>query len=355
MKNIKVLFFFILCSTAIYSQNYHWGLDLDYFFDNTEYDKSSYIDAGTMNGVWLNPEGAISWDKVNSINVGVNLLLIPGNKKTLEKVDLTIYYQFETDKSLFRVGAFPRKEVLGNYDTFFFKDSVNNYSPQMQGVFWQLGKDRNFVNAWMDWTGSASRQVNENFFIGFSGKVSRGIFFADMQSYMFHRALTKPAIEGEGVSENLQMQIMAGAEYESEKGFKGSIAAGSLMGYERDRRFDEELYKPAGFTARLNAEYWGVGTKNSLYVGDSKMRLYDKFGDQLYWGSQFLRGKSYLKSEWYVKIIENSTVNVNFNFNMHFSERKVHLQQVLSVTASIGNIKPRQKRDTSYPWKNIFK
>lgn len=337
MKNRIALVLLLFCSISVYSQNYHWGLDLDYFFDNTEYDKSTYLDAGTMHGVWLNPEGAISWDNSNSINVGINLLLIPGNKKTLEKVDLTMYYQYELGRSLFRVGAFPRSEVLSNYDTFFFKDSVNNFIPQMQGAFWQIGKDRNFVNAWLDWTGSASRQVNENFFIGLSGKISKDIFFADFQSYMFHRALTKPAIDGEGVSENMQMQIMGGVEYESVSGFKGLAAVGTLMGYERDRRFEGSKYTPVGFSAKLNAEYWGIGTKNSLYIGDSRMKLYNSFGDKLYWGTQFLRGGSYLKSEWYLKLIENSSVSVNFNLNMHLSQSKLYFQQMLTVTASIGN------------------
>lgn len=355
MKNRILLVLLLVYSLSAYSQTYHWGLGLDYFFDNTEYDKSSYIDAGTMHGVWLKPEGAIKWDDVNSINVGVNLLLMPGNRKALEKVDLTMYYQYEKGRSLFRVGSFPRNDVLQNYDNFFFKDSVNNFIPQMQGIFWQVGKDRKFINAWMDWTGSASRKINENFFIGFSGKVAKGLFFADFQSYMFHRALTKPAIEGEGVSENLQLQAMAGIEYESQNGFTGLIAAGTLLGYERDRRFENTKYTPAGFSARLNAEYWGIGTKNSLYIGDPRMRLYNSFGDELYWGTQFMRGSSYLKSEWYVKIIENSSVNIKFNLNMHLSEQKLMFQQMLTVTATIGNIKPKEKRDTNYPWKNIFK
>lgn len=355
MKTRAILIFLLVYVAEAFSQNYRWGLDLDYFFDNTEYDKSSLLDAGTMHGVWLKPQGGIVWDNVNSINVGVNLFVIPGNKKTLEKVDLTMYYQHHKGNTLFRVGAFPRKDVLDNYDSSFFRDSVSNYNPTMQGVFWQIGKDRNFINAWMDWTGYASKKTHENFFVGASGKISKGVLFADFQSYMFHRALTKPAIEGEGVSENLQLQAMAGAEIETKRGFKGLLSAGTLVGYERDRRFDDKLYKPAGFVARLNAEYHGIGTKNYLYIGDPRMVLYKDFGDELYFGNQFLRGSKYLRSEWYIKLIESRTVNVCFNNNLHFSEKKVFLQQVLTVSATIGNMKPTQKKNTNYIWKNLFK
>ena len=95
---------------------------------------------------------------------------------------------------------------------------------------------------------------------------------------MFHYSNTKPATPDEGVSENLQLQATAGLEYEKENGFKGLLAAGMLLGYERDRRFENELYKPVGFVARGNAEMWGIGTKNTLYVGDPRMRLADAFG-----------------------------------------------------------------------------
>ncbi len=355
MKNRIILLFLILYSATTYSQNYKWGLDLDYFFDNTEYDKSFYIEGCTMHGVWLSPQGGISWDKYHSINAGVNLFLIPGNKKTLEKVDLTIYYKYQRGKSTFMAGAFPRKDVLDNYDTSFFRDSINNYIPNMQGVFWQIGGDKNFINAWLDWTGTPSKKINESFFAGSSGRISSGVLFAEYQSYMYHRANTKPATDNEGVSENLQLQAMAGAQFETPRGFKALASAGTLIGYERDRRFGDNLYKPAGFVARLQAEYWGFGTKNSLYIGDERMIMYNDFGSNLYFGNQFLRGNRYLKSEWYIKLIEGSSVNIQFNNNLHLSEGKVFFQQMLTVSATIGNIKPKHRKDTNYPWKQIFK
>lgn len=355
MKNIFILLFIILNISIVTAQNnYKWGVDLDYFFNNSEYDKSTYAESGTMQGIWLKPRGRISWDKENSIDAGVNLLAIPGNKKTLEKINLTMFYQFQKKSILFKVGSFPRQETLGNYDTFFFRDSVNYYTPNMRGVFWQVGRKNNFINAWIDWTGNASHKVREDFFVGFSGKASTDIFFAEFQSYMFHRALTNPPIEGEGVSENIQIQAMAGINYTSPKGFNVLAAGGVLAGYERDRRYDNTLYKPIGYVAKLNLEYWGIGTKNSFYIGDPRMILYNDFGGSLYHGTPFLQGKSYLKNELYIKLIENRTVDVIFFSNMHFSQKEVLFQQLLTVTARVGNLFPRSKKKTNYPWKDLF-
>lgn len=350
----SILLFLVIFSSSVYAQEYRWGVGLKYFFDNTEYGQLSFIDSETMNGIWLNPMGSLVWGDKYSINVGVNLLKIPGMGKTIDKVDVMMYYQYKSSGFLFRAGSFPRSEVLENYNNFFFKDSVNNFIPLMQGLFCQIGSNRNFFNMWLDWTGYATPKKHEHFFVGLSGKISKGLFFADFQSYMFHYSNTRPATPGEGVCENLQLQATAGLEYGEEGGFKGLIAAGTLIGYERDRRFENKLYKPAGFVARGDAEKWGIGTKNTLYTGEPRMRLADTFGGNLYWGTQFLRVRTYVKSEWYVRLVESDFVKVLLSYNLHFVEGKVLSQQMLTVSASIDSFRPKSGKIINYPWMEIF-
>lgn len=351
------LFFLLIafCGLSIaQAQTYRWKLGMDYFFDNTEYGNSSFLDSQSMNGLWFNPIGSVHWDSVHSINGGVNLLKIPGMKKAIDKVDVTLYYQYKTPKVLFRAGAFPRKEILPNYSNFFFKDSVNNFMPLMQGVFWQIGHGRNFFNMWMDWTGYATPDTRENFYLGFSGKASKGILFADFQSYLFHFAGTNPGNPLYSVSEQLQAMVSAGVEYESENCFKGLLSAGILTGFERDRRA-EEKYTPTGFVARANAELWGIGTENMFYTGNPRMRLFNKLGGDLYWGTQFLRGNSYLQSRWYISLLESDWAKVRFNCNLHFSEGHILFQQTLSVVASFDSFSKTDKRNNvKYPWMKVF-
>lgn len=320
------------------AQEYRWRAEFDYFFDNTEYNGTPFVNSQTMNGIWFNPVGSVAWDSLHTLYGGVNLLKIPGMKNAIDKVDVTLYYQYRTPKILFQVGAFPRKEVLSNYNNFFFKDSIDNFLPLIQGIFWQIGNNDHFFNAWMDWTGYATPAARENFFIGFSGRAAKGLFFADFQSYMFHYSNTSPATPGVGVSENLQLQVSAGWRYDDKKVFASMISMGILMGYERDRRFENTLCRPVGFTARVDAEYYGIGTQNTLYVGDPRMRLFDTFGGDLYWGTQFLRGKSYVESEWYARLLETDRVKARLNVNFHISEGNVFFQQMLNVSVVIDNV-----------------
>ncbi len=352
---IAVLSLIFFTQSVLFAQEYLWKADFDYFFDNTEYSKSSFFDSETMQGIWLKPLAGITWDDhKHAVFGGVNLLKLPGTDEVLDKVDVTMYYQYKTPKVLFKAGAFPRNEVLGNYNNFFFKDSVNNYLPLMRGIFWQIGDERSFFNLWLDWTSYATATTREKFFFGFSGKATKGLAFADFQSYVYHNANTRPRTEGEGVHENIQLQSTLGLQYANENSFEGLVAAGVLMGYERDR-FTDELHKPVGFVARADAEYWGIGTKNTLYIGDPRMRFFERYGGDLYWGTQFLRGKSYLESEWYVRLIESERVKARFNLNMHFSEGNLLFQQMFTVSATIGNFTNPVRKNTNYPWKRIFK
>lgn len=363
MKNDKIrkitryrffCFVVIVCNlSALQAQEFHWKLGMDYFFDNMEYKKSSYADARTLQGIWLNPLGGMRWDSVHSLYAGVNLLKMPGMKQAVDKVEVTVYYQYENDKVLFRVGAFPREEVLSNYSDFFFSDSVNNFIPLMQGLFWQVGKGDHYLNAWMDWTSYATANTRESFFIGFSGKTTKGLFFADFQSSLFHYAGTYPDQGLYGVSEQIQGLASVGIDYKNENSLKGLVSAGIFAGIERDRKADVR-YRPVGFTARANAELWGIGTENTFYVGDPRMRFFSEQGSDLYWGTPFLQGRYYLQNKWYIRLLDTDRVNAQLNCNLHLSEGEWLFQQTLSVAVSIDNFSKPGKKSVLYPWKRIF-
>ncbi len=80
-----------LCSVvSLHAQNYIWKLGLDYFFDTREYEKSSYTDPQTLNGIWVTPAAGITWDSAHTVVAGVDILKIPGMHKAIDKVDLTL-------------------------------------------------------------------------------------------------------------------------------------------------------------------------------------------------------------------------------------------------------------------------
>lgn len=352
LRSVLILIAFCVMP-LLHAQEYHWNVGVDYFFNNGEYKKSSFADSRTMHGIWLNTLGGISWNTSHGIYGGVNLLKIPGMHNAIDKTDVTLYYEYKNPKVLFRAGAFPRKEVLPNYCDFFFKDSINHYMPLMQGVFWQIGKGSNFFNAWMDWTSYSTADTRETFYLGFSGKTSKGIFFGDFQSYVFHYAGSYPSNPALTVSEQMQLMASLGLEYEAANSFKGLLSAGIFAGVERDRKADES-YKPVGFTARANAELYGIGTENRLYIGDDRMRLFPVHGTGLYWNIPFLRSSPYIQSKWYVRLLESEYASVQFNCNIHFTEGHALFQQTFSVIANIGNFMAPEKKKVDYPWKRFF-
>ena len=353
-KRFVIALFILSAIPALYSQEYRWKVGIDYFFDNREYKKSSFTEPQTLNGIWLNALGGISWDSTHTIYGGVNLLKIPGMRNTVNKTDVTLYYQYKRPKLLLLAGAFPRKEVLPNYSDFFFSDSVSHFMPLMQGLFFQVGNNDNFINSWMDWTGYATENTRESFYLGFSGRGSKGVFFADFQSYLFHYAGTFPENPAYGVSEQMEVMASVGLQHEAVSSFKGLLSAGVFAGVERDRRADE-TYKPVGFVARGDAELYGIGTENRLYVGDARMRLYPVYGGNLYWGNPFLRGSTYLQSKWYVRLLESDRVSARINCNIHFSQGHTLLQQTFSITANIGNFLNPERKKVDYPWMRIFR
>ena len=342
-------------ATSLHAQEYKWNVELRYFFNNNEFEPSSHALKQTMVGTWLNTLGGISWDESHTIFGGVNLLKIPGLHPTINKVDVTLYYRYQTSRMHFRVGAFPREEVLGdNYSDFFFSDSINFFVPQMHGIFWQIGRDRNFFNAWLDWTGMPTADRRESFHFGFSGRVSHRSLFAEFQSYVNHLAGTAPFHESEiGVSEQMQILALMGVEHRTKNNFSGLVSAGVLAGVERLRR-EELRHRPVGFVANANAEFWGIGTENTIYLGDPRMRFFEKEGKHLYWQNPFLRGSSYVQSNWFIRLLETPFARAELNYTLHFSQGVMMHQQTLTVSANIGNWR-RENTNVAFPWTRIFR
>ncbi len=123
LKFIKAFVFTQFVIFTIAAQQYDWRADFHYFFDNTEYEGSSFAEPQTMTGIWLMPEGLVTWQDRHSLHAGVDLLKIPGTNETVDKVDLAIYYEYKSPNVQFRVGSFPRRESLQDYNNFFFNNS----------------------------------------------------------------------------------------------------------------------------------------------------------------------------------------------------------------------------------------
>lgn len=353
--SIVTVWFFLFFPTLLFSQEFKWETKLDFFFDNTEFAKSKLTHDQTMAGVRLTQEVGWMFDEKNYIMGGVDALKSLVGDDFINDFNFLAYYQLKDENTLLKVGAFQRSNLLDDYSTLFFQDSVAFYKPTMEGIYFQKGDNRQFVKLWLDWTGLQSIDVRESFFLGASAYKEFGKYiFADFQSYMFHYATTRPSLPNMSVADNLLGQLSVGFQYSNKKGLdKLQFSAGVLAGYERDRRAMDDYKTPLGMVASGDVEYKAFGMENLLYLGQKRMSYYEDFGNQMYWATPFLRGGNYFQNKLYWNFIDNQNVKAQLAAKTHVAEGNVYFEQMLTLTAKINNYTPKTKRRESL-WEWVF-
>lgn len=219
-------------------------INMDYFFDNREYDGSPYSIAQTLTGTHVLPQIVMKIDSLRTLHVGANLLTLAGDNQLIAKINAVAYYALAFENHKFVVGAFPRINELAHYSELMFRDSVQYFRPIMHGASWTMGNNHNYFNLWLDWTGRANTDTEESFFVGLSAAQQiRNNFQLEFQSYMFHLAYRSPRVAGSYVCDNLQ-SITNIAYRNTIFGNRAHLVlkAGLMAGAERERTPDKVFY-----------------------------------------------------------------------------------------------------------------
>jgi hypothetical protein len=292
-----------------------------------------------MAGLMVAPEVGLGWDTIHKFNIGVNLIHEYGSPNAIYKFYPTAYYEFNRDVQRFLMGAFPRSRVIGNYPRLFFQDSISYYRPNMNGLFWEYRKDKNYLNVWLDWTGRQSKTLNEAFFIGFSGRYNYGVFYLQHFGYMFHLAGKMDPVTEEALHDNILFHTSAGIDL-SDKTFFSTLEtnAGWVSRLERSRADNTGWIKLNGFLMEARAEYKCFGLFNTFYRGDGMMYFYHQKGNRLYWGDPVYRANIYDRSDFYVIFMRRRTVNIKLTYSLHFLEKRVYNEQMLKVVVNLSSI-----------------
>ena len=155
--------------TASFAQDFVWQTGVHSFFNNNEFAGSTVKTSQTMAGVHFVPQLGLSYKDNHRIFVGIDAMHEFGSDKSMEYRVPVAYYQFDGEPFVFYMGAFPRESLLDNYPRMFFQDSVGNYRPVMNGVFWEIrSKKDDCFNVWLDWTSRQTHETRETFFMGLS-------------------------------------------------------------------------------------------------------------------------------------------------------------------------------------------
>jgi hypothetical protein len=339
----------------LFSQDVLYKAGVHNFFDNNEFSGSLVGTSQTMAGVHFVPQIGLQWDAKHRIFAGVDAMHEYGSNKTVGYYNPIVYYEFDSKPFRFYMGAFPRKMALNNYPLFFFQDSIANYRPVMNGFFWEYASEKgSYMNIWLDWTSRQTLTKRETFFMGWSGRYNRNIFYGQHLGYMYHFAGTMNPESHTPVHDNGRIWTALGIDLSSKTQLdKLEFNAGWAIGLEQDRATDAGWISPQGILSEIKAEYRGIGLFNTYYKGGSQAKFYDEFGSELYWSDRLYRATRYDRLDGYLYFLKTDAVTLKFIFSLHFVGSGMYTEQQLYATFDLDNLKnKKQGKKYHYLWEN---
>lgn len=356
MKRISLTILSLLGIFIASAQDFVWKAGVHSFFDNAEFAHSKVQDPQTMAGIHLSPEIGISWNEKHRIFAGLDAMHEFGSDKIIGFVDPIAYYNFDGEQFRFYMGAFPRKLALEKYPRMFLNDSIGNYRPNLNGIFWEYYQKNNYMNVWLDWTSRQTEEHRETFFMGWSGRYNLGVFYGQHFGYMYHFAKRKNPVIPDNLHDNGLILTSLGIDFSSKTAFEKLEAnVGWSAGLERNRDGDGDWHTPHGFLSEVKIEYKGLGLFNTYYRGGEQQIFYEEHGDALYWGDRFYRTKEYNRTDLYINFFKTNVINLKLNFSFHFAEKTMYNQQALYATFDVDNLKKKEQPKYEYIWDNWFK
>ena len=95
----------------------------------------------------------------------------------------------------------------------------------------------------------------------------------------------------------------------------------------------------------------GLELRNDLYFGSGEQRLYNRFGNYLYWGDLMYKLPVYDRTDLVIHFLKSNILDIDLELSLHFAEGSVYNQQILRTTVDIDNIDRRQiNRSYRYIW-----
>jgi len=356
LKKNTLIVFLSCCNIYLsYSQQFIWSGEVRSFFDNVEFGHSKLQIPQTMAGVHLSPEIGFKWDEKHIIKAGFDVMHEFGSDKTIDYHDPLIYYELDNKPWRFFMGAFPRNRVLNRYPRMFFSDSIVNYRPVLNGLFWELYSDKNYANVWLDWTSRQTHTRHEAFFMGWSGKYNFDIFYFQHFGYMYHFAgMIDPEID-EGLHDNGLLLTSAGVDFASKAGFDLlETNVGWSLGLERDRSI-HTWHRLQGLLVETKIEYKGLGVFNAFHKSDGQQFFYTDHTNELYWGAPVYRASQYDRADFYINFIKTNVVSVKMTYSLHFTENTMYHEQMLTAVFDIDNYRKTKPVKSEYLWDFLLK
>jgi hypothetical protein len=337
-----------------------WNVAFFSFADNREYKPEQHQIPQSILGSWLVPEVGLRFDSIHHLHTGVELQHYFGDAdKDLQQMGYVAYYRYNSNPFELYVGSFPAWRLLADYPNALFYDSVVNMRINSANIFWKIFGERWHTDIWLDWTGRQTVTQRETFLVGIAGKYRFKKTYAALQSYMHHFAHAAGSND-QHIVDNGMARSCVGVG--TPVGFlldSLNVNAGMLGAYTRERGVDLRYQFSGGFFSEVTLEKFGVGVKNTLYIGENLMPLYNKYNaEHLYWGDPFYQNTFYNRSDFYVQIFDATRVQARFTWSMHAAAGFITHQQMFTLNVNFGsqtkiNAKRHNQRTLAEALKNL--
>lgn len=317
---------------CLFSQHFDWEAGYQGFFDNREY-PNEYARSQTMFGSHAYGYAGFTLDPHHAFYAGMDFLYEFGGEIRVESFHPIVYFQLKRDYIDLRLGAFPRKTLIG-LPLFLQTDTILYYRPTLQGIYLNLHKSWGYQKVWLDWTSRQTQTDREIFKIGGTGELRKGIFYYRHDFIMTHKAGAGIRLPGEHIRDNGGLSAGIGLRLSHKLVDSLSISTGYCFSYDRTRgEYDFQFYH--GSLTQLYLEWYNFGIRTTHYFGDGQLQL---DGDGLYGAKRYQRVDLF----WY--IFRNPYIRGTIEFSFHFLDHSIDESQSFTIYAAIGKMKPGPER-----------
>lgn len=280
-----------------------YGVDFDTDFDNRELDPSSFSNSMTIFAArFLTTIGidiVQSADVDHQVMTGLDLTRDFGTPRNDFMGELLLNYRlrkrFNGNELTILAGVFSKETMEGDYSRAFFSDSLMVYDDNIDGVLVKLKKPNAYYELGCDWMGQIGEGRRERFMVFSNGEGAVApLLRLGYSAYMYHFA---DSYEVHGVVDNILVNPYARLVLGKRTGLqKLDVKLGWMQGFQNDRKNIGRYVFPGGCEMDIDVRNWNVGIRNTLFLGEDMMPLYNKkdaggfkYGSDLYYGDPFYR------------------------------------------------------------------
>ncbi|MFZ9982919.1 MAG: hypothetical protein ACO3FI_12910 [Cyclobacteriaceae bacterium] len=326
----KVLLTFMLFAaiTKVTGQNLQWDYRLPFygFADNREYFNTVHPPQ-TIFGARFSPEAGYSPDSLHSVRFGMHITKEFGSLENDYLFNPILYYQYKDRKTELLMGMFPRQGLVDQFPLFLLNDTLRYFRPNVEGVFLKRKFKNGFQAAWVDWTSRQTNTERETFLAGMHGRQQQGRLYFENFFTLYHFSSPIIPIPGDNLRDNAALMLRLGVNATGKTGLDSlTFHTSWLTSFDRLRGV-YDWRTPSGmqlgfFVAEKNLflnALWYSGQSQSVAFGDS-----------------FYKARTYGRADmgWY--LFNKPSVQVKFVFSIHYIEKSLDTQQLLTVQIPTG-------------------